>query len=286
MQLSLHKPSHPLLVNCIDYFLFIKSNGETGSYKTFSNTNTCLALYKQTDVDWDRNTNTCRITDSRKTGSSRLFGFHKKPFVVNYSGDLEQVCILFKMEGLLHFTGIPIDQVDLNDHPFAQLFGVTCQSFIETLFSVTDEKTKLILLEDFLVKKKKMVSSKKQQFIQFIKQMKQPGIDEEKWVSGLASNLLINSSTLYRNFMSSFGQSPNRLYKTLRFRKTLTDLLARNQNFTKTAYANDFYDQAHLIKDIKQFTGERPGELVKKINTVGNTMMIISSPPGVIASSV
>lgn len=75
--------------------------------------------------------------------------------------------------------------------------------------------------------------------------------------------------------MAGFGQSPNRHYKTLRFRRTLNDLLARKQIFTKTAYANDFYDQSHLIKDIRQFTGESPGELVKKVRVLDNTMMMI-----------
>jgi AraC-like DNA-binding protein len=274
LDLSLRKPTHPVLASSIDYFLFIKNPGSPGSYKTFANTNTCLALYKQNNVSWDRITNNCYITPSQKTGVSKLFGFHNKPFRVNYKATLDQVCILFKLEGLSQFTPQPVNTIDLQDDPFTELFGEPNRGFIENLFEETEDNKRISLLEDFLLKRIIRPAANKQLAYAAALIAEKPEGDDHI-VNSLSKKLSVDPSTLYRNFQATFGQSPIHLHKTTRFRRTLKDLISRKENFTRAAYSNEFYDQSHLVKDIKQFTGETPGRLVQKIKEVGNSMLMI-----------
>ncbi len=43
------------------------------------------------------------------------------------------------------------------------------------------------------------------------------------------------------------------------------------ENLTKIAYESAYYDQAHFIKDFKEFTGTNPGEFL------GDDKMALSS---------
>ncbi len=64
---------------------------------------------------------------------------------------------------------------------------------------------------------------------------------------------------LERKFISSVGLSPKLLSRIIRFQSAL-QLIERNQlsTLTEIAYAGGFYDQSHLIKDFKEFSGLNP----------------------------
>ncbi|MGZ5220708.1 MAG: helix-turn-helix domain-containing protein, partial [Chitinophagaceae bacterium] len=62
-----------------------------------------------------------------------------------------------------------------------------------------------------------------------------------------------------RKFVSAIGLSPKQLSRVVRLQATLKML--EQQNFgslTSLAYENGYYDQAHFIKDFKEFTGTSP----------------------------
>ena len=71
----------------------------------------------------------------------------------------------------------------------------------------------------------------------------------------------INRRQLARKFSSAIGLSPKQLAKTIRIQTTLKVLL--NEEVTKLtdlAYENEYFDQAHFIKEFKEFTGLTPKE--------------------------
>ncbi|MFK8044860.1 MAG: helix-turn-helix domain-containing protein [Crocinitomicaceae bacterium] len=71
----------------------------------------------------------------------------------------------------------------------------------------------------------------------------------------------ISRRQLARKFSSDVGISPKQLSKTIRLQATLKILLDGNiTNLTELAYENEYYDQAHFIKEFKAFTGLTPKE--------------------------
>ena len=55
------------------------------------------------------------------------------------------------------------------------------------------------------------------------------------------------------------GLSPKQLSKVIRLQATLKILSTQNaENLTTIAYECNYYDQAHFIKDFKEFTGMSP----------------------------
>ena len=78
-------------------------------------------------------------------------------------------------------------------------------------------------------------------------------------VHQLASEQHINRRSLERRFASEVGLSPKQLSKVVRLQATVNDLF--NQKFDKLTdltYHHGYYDQAHFIRDFKEFTGLTP----------------------------
>ena len=80
-------------------------------------------------------------------------------------------------------------------------------------------------------------------------------------VDDLAAHLKINRRQLERKFLSTIGLSPKQLAKVIRLQATLK-MLEKKQftSLTSLAYENGYFDQAHFIKDFKEFTGMSPGQ--------------------------
>ncbi|WP_206669650.1 helix-turn-helix domain-containing protein [Algibacter amylolyticus] len=80
-------------------------------------------------------------------------------------------------------------------------------------------------------------------------------------VTELSKQNNINRRQLTRKFSSTIGLSPKQLSKTIRIQNTLKTLLNKDvPSLTDLAYENEYFDQAHFIKDFKEFTGLTPKE--------------------------
>ncbi len=62
-----------------------------------------------------------------------------------------------------------------------------------------------------------------------------------------------------RKFSFAIGLSPKQLAKTIRIQTTLKALLNEEiTNLTDLSHENEYFDQAHFIKEFKEFTGLTP----------------------------
>jgi len=262
----------PLLKDCIQYFIFFKTSfNEKISYRTFPNTNLCLAIYKQNKIDYVKNEhqNICEIKQGGNSYSSRLFGFHESPFEVYSQSCFEQVCILFHPAGLRAFTNIPYQTLQSENNVFDIVFDNN-NYLLDQVFDTSDIFKKAGLLQDFLLKKKRST---------FIDDLMNFVIHEINAASGdikvetLAEMLGINSSTLYRKFNTYTGQNPKDFIQTVRFRAALSLMSKRKyKNLTDLTYHANYYDQSHLIKDFKRYTGEAPHVFQNKVTIEDNEL--------------
>ena len=78
-------------------------------------------------------------------------------------------------------------------------------------------------------------------------------------IDELSTKLGINRRQLERRFSSLIGLSPKQLTKIIRLQATLKVIEHKNfESLTSLAYENGYFDQAHFIKDFKEFTGVSP----------------------------
>jgi transcriptional regulator GlxA family with amidase domain len=77
---------------------------------------------------------------------------------------------------------------------------------------------------------------------------------------------------LERKFKKHIGVSPKQLGKVIRLQTALKMLLnEETESLTHIAYESEYYDQAHFIKDFKEFTGTNPKDFL------GNENMSLSA---------
>ncbi|MFH8612265.1 DUF6597 domain-containing transcriptional factor [Streptomyces sp. NPDC018029] len=80
-------------------------------------------------------------------------------------------------------------------------------------------------------------------------------------VARTAADAGVNARLLHRRSLPAFGYGPKTLARVLRLQRALA--LARDGlPYAETAAAAGFADQAHLARDVKEFTGLRLGELL------------------------
>lgn len=261
MQSVIIGPKNEILKRYVQYFLFFrKGTGQCLRYTTFPNINFCLALYKENTISYDnKNDNHCKIT----TGShlkSRFYGFHKKPFQVEIDSALDQICIIFQPSALRAFTQESYENLMTSDAVFEELFS-SDKHLLEKIFDINELDKRAVELEHLLLKNlQNDIPEKMKEALMLIGNKNIFSIDL------LSRELRISDATLFRLFKSNLGQNPKSYIKTLRFRNVMNDILKPETSFTHLAYQNQYYDQAHFIKDFKTLAGFSPKQLVNKVS--------------------
>src|SRR6185437_1834612 len=76
-------------------------------------------------------------------------------------------------------------------------------------------------------------------------------------INELNKKLFISQSPFEKRFRKLVGTSPKKFSSIVRFNSVL-DNLNNTKSLTDICYENNFFDQAHFIKNFKQFTGDTP----------------------------
>ena len=88
-------------------------------------------------------------------------------------------------------------------------------------------------------------------------------------VKSLIRYLHISERQFERRFCQTVGISPAAYIRVKRFNEAMRLIKSGEYNrLTDVAYALDFHDQSHFIRDVKAFTGVTPKSLLQKVDEV------------------
>jgi len=167
------------------------------------------------------------------------------------------VAARFFPEGLVPFIETAIADLENRAVDLYEMFGEEGKMLEVEVISAVDNPTRIKLIEEFLLSKlsaPQTIDNITKACVQAIFQSQgQIGVVE------LADKMNINRRNMERRFVSAVGLSPKQLSRVARLQATLK-MLEQNQygSLTSLAYENGYYDQAHFIKDFKEFTGLSP----------------------------
>jgi AraC-like DNA-binding protein len=188
-----------------------------------------------------------------------LIGQLTKPYVIEPIGVTGSFVVQFKPNGFLPFTSIPIKEMENTAVPLHILFGeegILLGNQILNAYSTTE---RIKIIESFLIKEltnKRTIDNVVESTIETIF-----NTNGKFSVYEFSENNKISRRQLARKFSSAIGLSPKQLAKTIRIQSTLKVLLNENiTSLTDLAYENEYFDQAHFIKEFKEFTGLTPKE--------------------------
>ena len=189
-----------------------------------------------------------------------------EPFYIEPTGFVKTFAVRFYPYGFANFVSEPISNLANKETPLVQLFGKeTADDLEQKIIKAENTEQRISIIEKFLLNR----------------------LNDEKTINAIVKNtvdslLSTNGSAsihsilkddpskrrqLERNFKKQIGVSPKQLGKVIRLQTALKMLLdQKSENLTSVAYESDYFDQAHFIKDFKEFTGINPGEFINNKN--------------------
>lgn len=188
-----------------------------------------------------------------------VIGQLTKPYEVKPIGETGTFFVCFHPNGFLPFTPFPIKEMENTAITLEQLFGEDGKKIGIHVLNANSTEKRISLIETFLLNRLKSIetvdSVVKSTVETILTANGQLSINE------LSEKNNINRRQLVRKFSSTIGLSPKQLSKTIRLQAALKTLMSKtNESLTNLAYENEYYDQAHFIKEFKEFTGLTPKE--------------------------
>lgn len=188
-----------------------------------------------------------------------VFGQITKPLYIEPTGKTGIFAVRFQAEGFMPFATMPLNAMENRAVPLGELFGQEGLSLQKKILSAPTTEKRIAIIEGFLLASlidAKQLDRTIKESVRLVMEVKgQLSIDE------LSESVNISKRQLERKFSAIIGVSPKQLAKIVRLQATLKMLLKDDfKNFTTIAHENNYYDQAHFIKEFKEFTGVSPKE--------------------------
>jgi len=159
--------------------------------------------------------------------------------------------------GLRPFVDFDVDTFTGSTLTITDVWGEDGAKLERDILECTDNYERIAVLEKFLLEKRdtlKVDNTPVEACVDSI-------IESIGSISmeAVADNLGISKRQLERRFTAAVGISPKLFARITRFQNVLQLIENKEfKSFTATAYDGGFYDQAHFIKDFKDFTGLNP----------------------------
>lgn len=191
-----------------------------------------------------------------------LLGQISEKFYIEPTGYVNTFAIRFYPYGFTNFIKRPLNELANKETPLNELFEKEAATQFGThIIQARNTQERINITENFLFD---LLSSK-----EVVKNVVTSTVDAmltskgSRSLNSILDNQLPKRRQLERNFKTQIGISPKQLAKIFRLQATLNLLLNQDSpNMTDIAYENEFYDQAHFIKDFKEFTGVTPKEFL------------------------
>ena len=188
-----------------------------------------------------------------------VIGQLTRPLEIEPTGVTGIFSVRFYPEGFEPFATIPIKEMVNKAISLETLFGNEGLTIEQQILTANTTADRIQHMEAFLLNRLASAETVDRIIKSTIETM--VTANGQLSVAGLSAQIPINRRQLERKFAAAVGLSPKQLSKTIRLQTTLKMLInKRFTSLTALAYEGEYYDQAHFIKDFREFTGLTPKE--------------------------
>lgn len=192
-----------------------------------------------------------------------VLGQINEPFYVEPTGYVRSFAVRFYPYGFANFVSLPLKDLANKETPLPELFGnAVSRELQHNIVAAEDTASRIRIIEKFLLEKLNDQLT--------VDRVVKSTVDQMLSTNGSSSvqSILKGDPSrrrhLERKFMKQIGISPKQLGKVIRLQTALQLLLNReSESLTAIAYESEYYDQAHFIKDFKEFTGVTPKDFLE-----------------------
>ena len=181
-----------------------------------------------------------------------------------WKGSYALMCVQFKANGFFAVFGVPQHELINNIFALEGLLGNDSNMITEQLAECKGMYAMGNCLDHYFIKK--LLHQKHNHYTNTIAHISNIILHEKGAVAldGLAYHANMSIRTFQRRFLDEVGMSPKLYARITRFHNAVdSKMLYPHKNFTAIAYENGYYDQAHFIKECREFANKTPEELFK-----------------------
>lgn len=199
-----------------------------------------------------------------------VMGQRTTSFFIEPTGEVDTFAVCFYPHGFANFVSSSLTELVDIEAPVSSLFGETTAEELEReMTQAADTQERIALMDAFLLR-----TLNQHQTIETLVSTTVAALLETNGhtpIRQIVKGDLSKRRQLERKFRKQIGLSPKQLGKVLRLQAALKMMLSEDQSLTNIAYEGQYFDQAHFIKDFKEFVGTTPGEFL------GNEQMALST---------
>ncbi|MDR3679934.1 MAG: helix-turn-helix domain-containing protein [Flavipsychrobacter sp.] len=229
--------------------MVITGNASENIYKVFPSTAMVIGFQYKGQLSSITNNSENKLSPMGITG----IGDSVKIF--RNTAGIGTILVYFTETGFAHFSTSPAHELFNQSVSLDDLFEQENIRILDEILAlaITDAE-RIKAVETFLVSqlKEKSVDQLIIRAVQFIYHSK-----GDIRIKSLNEQLHISQSAFEKRFRKLVGATPKKFASIVRFNTVLQDI-GKEKSLTEICYDNNFFDQAHFIKEFKQFTGDTP----------------------------
>ncbi|MEM9894897.1 MAG: helix-turn-helix transcriptional regulator [Bacteroidota bacterium] len=253
MHTEVFQPRDDLSAFIRSYWILESKKETTPQINTIVPDGTMKLIFHYKDLYWHHPPSDAKFLQPR----SFLIGQLTRPYLVEPSGDTGTFIVRFEPYGFLPFATIPLKEIENTPISLEVLFGEEGKRLEMNILQSETTHERIQAVEVFLLQQ-----LQQPEVIDRIVEETVATISKANGhlrVKQIVADQELNGRVLSRKFRKTVGLSPKQLSKIIRIQTTLKKLLTtETEKMTDVAYQNKYFDQAHFIKEFKEFTGLTP----------------------------
>ncbi|MEQ9168666.1 MAG: helix-turn-helix transcriptional regulator [Fulvivirga sp.] len=247
MKFDKHFPTDKLK-DYIKYYV-VSENDVESEYKVLPSAGLVIGFQYRGQLASIKDNTLNELTSAGITGISDSYK------VFRNSAHIGTIPVYFTEIGFTHFTSNPANELFNLSLSLDNIFKKSSVNEVEEKLAIalTDQQ-RIKVVEHFLLSQLKDIQADKL-IIESVKLIYQSKGTIR--VKELNEKLCISQSPFEKRFRKVVGTTPKKFTSIIRFNSVL-DNLNETKTLSEICYENNFFDQAHFIKDFKHFTGQTP----------------------------
>lgn len=152
--------------------------------------------------------------------------------------------------------GMPAHLLTNNNYEIGELLGTEGKELEEKIILSKNAANRVAILSEYIEKKMLCSSIATRGMIAATGDiLSQRGIVD---IPHLASRYALSQRQFERKFKEATGFSPKMFARIVRFEECIRKAALENLSLTEVTFALGYYDQSHMIRDFREFSGQNP----------------------------
>ena len=151
---------------------------------------------------------------------------------------------------------IPADRLTNYNIEISDLLGKEGEEVEERIMLCNSLKERIQIITEFIERKLKNVLTESKNIISAVNYIiSSKGIID---IPELIESHFLSQRQFERKFKELTGFSPKMFSRIVRFEECISKAVSGRQSLTELTFASGYYDQSHMIKDFREFSGNSP----------------------------